>query len=446
MPEALSLRGAHEHNLRHVDLDVPLGLWTAVVGPSGSGKTSLVVDTIVREGQRRFLGGLSARARQFYGKLGRAALDDVRGLPATIVVGQQTATDSSRSTVGTLSGALDLLRLLFAREGVDPGGVELSRSHFSFNHALGACEACGGLGLVDEVSVERIVADPSRSIRDGALRPTLKNGYTVYSQVTLEVMDQICRAHGFDVDTPWKDLADEQRDVVLYGTRALKVPFGKHSIESRMRWEGITARPREEGYYRGLVPVMRETLERNRSPNILRFVETAACGSCGGSRLSRAGRETKVGERRLPELLALPVRELRPRSPTCRTRRCGRRCDRGSSCASSGWSASAWRTSRSIDRAERCRAARGSVAARRAAHRRARPTAGRPRRADARPAPFGPGGDARGAGRAARAGQHARRRRARPRHGAPRRPPGPPRAGRGRGGGAGGRQRTAACR
>lgn len=312
MPQFLTLRGAHEHNLRHVDLELPLGLWTSVVGPSGSGKTSLVVDTIVREGQRRFQGGLSARARQFHGKLGRAALEGVRGLPATIVVGQQTATDSPRSTVGTLSGALDLLRLLFAREGVDLGGVELSRSHFSFNHALGACDACGGLGLEDRVDPARIVADPTQSIRAGALRPTLKNGYTVYSQVTVEVMDQICRAHGFDIDTPWEALTDEQRDVILFGTQVLKVPFGKHSIESRMRWEGITARPREEGYYRGLVPVIQETLERNRNPNILRFVETVACGACGGSRLARPGREARVGDLRLPELLAMPVRELRP--------------------------------------------------------------------------------------------------------------------------------------
>ncbi len=311
MATVLSLRGAHEHNLKHVDLDLPLGSWTAVVGPSGSGKTSLVVDTIVREGQRRFLSGMSARARQFYGKLGRAALDEVRGLPATIVVGQQTATDSSRSTVGTLSGVLDLLRLLFARQGEDPGGTQLTRSHFSFNHPLGACEACGGLGLEDRVAPEKIVADPSRSIRAGALRPTLKNGYTVYSQVTVEVMDQICRAHGFDVDTPWERLTDEQQGVVLYGTKALKVPFGKHSIASRMRWEGITARPREEGYYRGLVPVIQETLERNRNANILRFVETVACSACEGSRLARAGRESQVGKWRLPQLLAMPVRELR---------------------------------------------------------------------------------------------------------------------------------------
>lgn len=311
MPKALSLRGAHEHNLQHVDLDVPLGGWTSVVGPSGSGKTSLVVDTIVREGQRRFLSGLSARARQFHGKLGRAALDGIEGLPATIAVGQQTATDSPRSTVGTLSGALDLLRLLFAREGVDPEGVELTRSHFSFNHTLGACEACKGLGLEDRVDPDKIIADPIKSIRDGALRPTLKNGYTVYSQVTVDVMNDICRAHEFDIDTPWQDLTDAQRHVILYGTKALKVPFGKHSIESRMKWEGITARPREEGHYRGLVPVIQETLDRNRNPNILRFVETVACSTCAGSRLSRPGREARVGAHTLPALLAMPVRELR---------------------------------------------------------------------------------------------------------------------------------------
>jgi excinuclease ABC subunit A len=311
MGRPLSLRGAREHNLRAVDLDLPAGQWIAVVGPSGSGKTSLVFDTIVREGQRRVLGSLSARARQFYGKLGRADVDGLDGLPATVAVGQRTATGSVRSTVGTLTGGLDLLRLLYARRAVDPGGEPLTRSHFSFNHPDGACEACQGVGIEDRVSPERLVADAARSIRAGALAPTLKNGYTVYSQVTVEVMDEICRAHGFDVDTPWQDLDDGQRHVILYGTTALKVPFGKHSIESRMRWEGITARPREEGYYRGLVPVIEETLKRNRNPNVLRFVESVPCAACCGSRLGRPGREAALGSWRLPALLALPARELR---------------------------------------------------------------------------------------------------------------------------------------
>ncbi len=310
MSPAITLRGATEHNLRGVDLDLPHGEWIAVVGPSGSGKTSLVFDTLVREGQYRYLSSLTPRARQFFGKLGRAAVRELSGLPPTIAVGERALSPSARSTVGTLTGTLDLLRLLFARTAVDPGGAALTRSHFSFNQPLGACEACSGLGVEDRVDPALLVADPRKSLRDGALVPTLRNGYTVYSQVTLEVMDTICHAHGFDVHTPWGELTQDQRDVVLFGTRALKVPFGKHPIESRMRWEGITARPREEGYYRGLVPVIAETLKRNRNPNVLRFVRSVPCTTCDGSRLARAGREARIGERRLPDLLALPARDL----------------------------------------------------------------------------------------------------------------------------------------
>ncbi len=304
------MRGASAHNLQGIDLDLGWGEWTAVTGPSGSGKTSLVFDTLVREGQRRVLGGLSARARQLFGKLGRAQVTSLDGLPATIAVGVQSGANA-RSTVGTRSGVLDLLRLVFARLALDPQGEALTRSHFSFNVAPGACEACGGSGAEDLVDPALIVADPTKSIRDGALVPTLKNGYTVYSQVTLEVMDSICEAHGFDVNTPWQDLTDAQRDVIMLGTQALKVPFGKHSIESRMKWEGITARPREEGYYRGLVPVIRETLQRDRNPNILRFVRSTDCSQCAGTRLSRPGREALLADMTLPQLLAQPIDALR---------------------------------------------------------------------------------------------------------------------------------------
>lgn len=306
----IRLRGAREHNLAGVDLDLPLGRWIAVTGPSGSGKTSLVFDTLVREGERRFLGSLSARARHFFGKLGRSDVASLEGLPATIAVGQKATTPNARSTVGTLTGTLDLLRLAFARLAVDPGGVELTRSHFSFNHPVGQCETCRGIGLEDRVDPAKIIADSSKSIRDGALVPTLKNGYTVYSQVTLEVMNRICEAHGFDVDTAWEALNSEQRHVIMHGTRALKVPFGKHSIESRMKWEGITARPREEGYYLGLVPVIEETLKRNRNENILRFVSSGPCTICEGTRLARPGREALLGTFTLPSILALPVATL----------------------------------------------------------------------------------------------------------------------------------------
>jgi len=311
-PKVIRIRDAADNNLAHIDLDLPQNCWIAVTGPSGSGKTSLVFDTLVREGERRFLGGLSARARHFFGKLGRSDVESISGLPATIAVGQHAISPSSRSTVGTLTRTLDLLRLVFARCAALPGeaGSPLTRSHFSFNHPLGQCPACRGLGIEDRVDPAKLVADADRSLRDGALVPTLKNGYTVYSQVTLEVMDRICHAHGFDVDTPWKALSEEQQKVILFGTRALKVPFGKHPIESRMKWEGITARPREEGYYLGIVPVIQETLKRNRNQNILRFVSSGPCTECDGTRLGSAGRRAQFGSFTLPDILALPAARL----------------------------------------------------------------------------------------------------------------------------------------
>ena len=306
----LRLDGASENNLREIDVRIPLGLWTAVTGPSGSGKTSLVFDLLVREGQRRFLGSLSPKARQYMGKLGRARLRHLNSLPVAVAVGASDVRSGSRSTVGTLSGVLDLLRLLFARAGSCPGVEQLTRSHFSFNHPLGACLGCEGSGVLDSVDPDLLVADPKRSLLDGALVPTLKNGYTVYSQVTVPVMQRICEAHGFSMDQAWEGLSDDQRNVILYGTRKLKVPFGKHSIESRMRWEGITARPREEGYYRGLIPVIEETLQRSRNPGVLRFVRSVACPECAATRLGRIGREATVAGRSLPEFLALSTREF----------------------------------------------------------------------------------------------------------------------------------------
>lgn len=304
--------GAAEHNLVGVDVAFPRHRWTAVTGPSGSGKTSLVFATMVAESQRRYLSTLSARARHFLDALGRPAVERIEALPVAISVGASTTVGNVRSTVGTLTGVADLLRLLFARVAVldEPDASPLSRSDFSFNHPRGACEACQGLGLVDRVDPALLVADPSRTIRGGALVPTLKNGYTVYSQVTVDVMDQICHAHGFSVDTPWQSLSDEQKKVILYGSTKLEVPFGKHSLESRMRWTGITARPRQQGYYRGLVPVIEETLARSRNPGVLRFVRSTACETCGGSRLGVRGRTARIGDATLPELSALKIGPL----------------------------------------------------------------------------------------------------------------------------------------
>ena len=107
-------------------------------------------------------------------------------------------------------------------------------------------------------------------------------------------MDKVCRVHGFDVDTPWKELSHEHKEIIFWGSNEVTVPFGKHPLESRLKWKGITARPREEGYYKGIATTIREILKRNRTDNILRFARSMECVECNGSRLGEIARKVVI--------------------------------------------------------------------------------------------------------------------------------------------------------
>ncbi|GLH74167.1 hypothetical protein GETHLI_26690 [Geothrix limicola] len=305
------IQGAEAHNLRGFDVRIPRRSLTVITGVSGSGKSSLAFDTLFREGQRRFLETLPAFARQFVGGLARPALRSIEGLGPAVAVGQRASLSNPRSTVGTLTEGWDLLRLLFARLGTAPEGVRLSRGLFSFNGEEGACPRCQGLGVEDLLDLDLLVADAGKSLREGALRVSTPNGYLMYSQVTLQVLDEVLRAHGGSVDIPWRELTDEVRHVVLYGSERLKVPYGKHPLESRLKWTGITARPRPDGFYRGLVPVMEEILRGKRNDSILRFVRSSTCGDCQGTRLRPEARAVTWRDRRIADLAALTAGQLR---------------------------------------------------------------------------------------------------------------------------------------
>ncbi len=312
MPDVniLSVRGASEHNLKAIDVDLPRGAITVVSGVSGSGKSSLAFDTICREAQRRYLETFSSYARQFLGRMARPAVRSISGLSPAIAVDQRTTLRNPRSTVGTLSGLHDDLRLLFARLGTPAGGVKVERRLFSFNSPYGACPVCQGLGVEDRLDPQRLVADPTKTIRQGALAITTPSGYVIYSQVTIDVLDQVCRAHGFDVDTPWQALTDAERDVVLNGSDRIRIPYGKHPLASRLRWSGITARPREEGVYKGILPVMEQILKRSRNRNILRFVRSLPCRACGGTRLRPEALAVTFRDRHIGLLSALSIDAL----------------------------------------------------------------------------------------------------------------------------------------
>jgi len=307
----ISIRNASENNLKSVSLEIPQKKLVVVTGVSGSGKSSLVFDVIYREAESRYLGSLSSFARQFLGKMRHPDVEKISGLSPAIAVSQRSVVSNPRSTVGTITGIYDYLRLLFARLGKpENSDFKINRSLFSFNSPSGACPVCKGLGVEDKLDPDLIIADPGKSLRQGCMVITAPNGYIIYSQVTMDVLDEVCHAEGFSVDIPWQDLTSAQKDIIFYGSDKIEIPYGKHTLESRMRWSGITAKPRETGYYKGILPVMETILQRDRNKNILRFVRTVKCAACHGSRLNDQALSVKINGLNIAGLASLQLDEL----------------------------------------------------------------------------------------------------------------------------------------
>ncbi len=305
------LKNITHHNLKNIDVAIPHNSFTVITGVSGSGKSTLAIDVLYRAAERTYLETYSIHTRQLLNKLQRPNVEYISGLRPAIRLEQKNYISSPRATVATLSNLHDILRLLFARFGKsNNSSLKINRSLFSFNKPDGACPVCKGLGVVERIQPELLIADENKTLREGALVITTPSGYTVYSQVTIDVMNQVCKSEGFSVDIPWKNLTNEQKNVVLYGSNKIKILFGKHSLESRMKWKGITAKPREEGYYKGIIPVMEEILKRDRNKNILRFVQSQQCEACSGSRYNSHALSVTFHNNNIAHLLELSINEL----------------------------------------------------------------------------------------------------------------------------------------
>ena len=126
----------------------------------------------------------------------------------------------------------------------------------------------------------------------------------------MDELQKVCQANGFSVDIPWYKLSNEQQDIVLNGSEKIKILYGKHSLESRMKWTGIKANPREAEFYKGILPVMNQILKRDRNPNILRFAKTEICSVCKGSRLQEEALNVKVLNKTIYDFSKLPLSEL----------------------------------------------------------------------------------------------------------------------------------------
>ncbi|MFJ3289627.1 ATP-binding cassette domain-containing protein [Streptomyces sp. NPDC086669] len=295
------VRGAREHNLRGVDVDVPRDVLAVFTGVSGSGKSSLAFGTIYAEAQRRYFESVAPYARRLIHQVGAPKVGEITGLPPAVSLQQRRSAPTSRSSVGTVTNLSNSLRMLFSRAGDYPPGAErLDSDSFSPNTAAGACPECHGLGRVHRTTEESLVPDPSLSIRDGAIAawPGAWQGKNLR-----DILDAL----GYDVDRPWRELPAGQRRWILFTDEQPVVTV--HPVRDADRIQ----RP-YQGTYMSARRYVMKTFADSRSATLRaraeRFLTAAPCPVCGGSRLRPEALAVTFAGRTIAELAALPLVEL----------------------------------------------------------------------------------------------------------------------------------------
>ncbi|MEV6483147.1 excinuclease ABC subunit UvrA [Streptomyces sp. NPDC051576] len=295
------VRGAREHNLQGVDVDIPRDVLAVFTGVSGSGKSSLAFGTIYAEAQRRYFESVAPYARRLIHQIGAPKVGEITGLPPAVSLQQRRSAPTSRSSVGTVTNLSNSLRMLFSRAGDYPPGAErLDSDAFSPNTAAGACPECHGLGRVHRTTEESLVPDPSLSIREGAIAawPGAWQGKNLR-----DILDTL----GHDVDVPWRELPAEQREWILFTDEQSVVTV--HPVRDADRIQ----RP-YQGTYMSARRYVMKTFSDTKSPTLRakaeRFLTSAPCPVCGGARLRAEALAVTVAGRTIADLAALPLAEL----------------------------------------------------------------------------------------------------------------------------------------
>ncbi|MEE1816670.1 excinuclease ABC subunit UvrA [Streptomyces sp. SP18ES09] len=295
------VRGAREHNLAGVDVDIPRDALVVFTGVSGSGKSSLAFGTIYAEAQRRYFESVAPYARRLIHQVGAPAVGEITGLPPAVSLEQRRSSPNARSSVGTVTTLSNSLRMLFSRAGDYPEGAErLDSDAFSPNTAAGACPSCHGLGLVHDTIEELLVPDPSLSIRQGAIAawPGAWQGKNLR-----DVLDTL----GHDIDRPWRELDAKDREWILFTDEQPVVTV--HPV----REAGRIQRPYKGTYMSARRHVLR-TFADSKSPSLRaraeRFLSSAPCPVCGGGRLRPESLAVTFAGRNVAELAALPLAAL----------------------------------------------------------------------------------------------------------------------------------------
>ncbi len=303
------VRGAREHNLKNVDVDVPRDALVVFTGVSGSGKSSLAFGTIYAEAQRRYFESVSPYARRLIDQVGVPAVDSIDGLPPAVSLQQQRGTPNARSSVGSVTTLSSLLRLLYSRAGhYPPRQPMLYAEDFSPNAPQGACPTCKGLGRVFEVTEATMVPDPSLTIRERAVQawPTAWQGQNLRDiLVTL----------GYDVDVPWRDLPKKQRQWILFTDEQPTVPvyagFTPAEVRTALRHK---TEPSYQGTFIGARKYVLQTFATTQSAlmkrRVSRYMIGSACPTCDGKKLKREALSVTFAGLDIGELSQLPLDDL----------------------------------------------------------------------------------------------------------------------------------------
>ncbi|MGW3206320.1 ATP-binding cassette domain-containing protein [Streptomyces sp. NPDC001135] len=295
------VRGAREHNLKGVDVDIPRDVLAVFTGVSGSGKSSLAFGTIYAEAQRRYFESVAPYARRLIHQVGAPKVGEITGLPPAVSLQQRRSAPSSRSSVGTVTHLSNSLRMLFSRAGEYPAGSgRLDSDAFSPNTAAGACPECHGLGQVHRTTEELLVPDPSLSVREGAIAawPGAWQGKNLR-----DILDAL----GHDVDVPWRELPARERDWILFTDEQPVVTV--HPVRDADRIQ----RPYQGTYMsarRYVLKTFSDTKSASLRAKAERFLTSAPCPECGGSRLRPEALAVTVGGRTVADLAALPLTDL----------------------------------------------------------------------------------------------------------------------------------------